>query len=121
MQNKASFSNDATVFPVRPVKARTSVNLKIFVSEFLASPMHLHLNLYHEDDWTENGVFIINLSPNQNVQDSRFSSLDQPNVNAIGCLQWMKIFNSEEAKCPDIKRRGFKSLLILVARTLVQI
>ena len=69
--------------------------------------MHLHLAQNDEFD-SENEVFTIDLIPNQNVQE-RFKFLD-PNtkMTAVKCLQWMKIFKSDDAHCPEIFRKVFE-------------
>ena len=65
--------------------------------------MHLHLAQNVEFD-SENEVFTIDLIPNQNVQE-RFKFLDpKSKMTAVNCLKWMKIFNSDEANCPEILR-----------------
>ena len=69
--------------------------------------MHLHLAQNDEFD-SENEVFTIDLIPNQVVQE-RFKFLDpDTKITAVKCLQWMKIFNSDDEHCPEILRKVFK-------------
>ena len=71
--------------------------------------MHLNLDLLSEYD-SENEVFTIDIIANQVVQE-KFTFLDQNSkVSAVSCLQWMKIFNSEDTNCPEILSWVFKSM-----------
>ena len=66
--------------------------------------MHLHLASSNVDFDSENEIFTIDLTPNQVIQE-RFKFLDpKSKMTAVNCLKWMKIFNSEEANCPEIAR-----------------
>ena len=83
------------------------VGLKACLSEFLGSPMHLHLVPTEQFD-SENEVFTIDLFPNQVIQE-RFKFLDSKSkVTAVNCLQWMRIFKSDKVDCPEILRKVFK-------------
>ena len=71
--------------------------------------MHLHLVLLNENN-SEDEVFTVDLTPNQAVQ-GRFHYLDgKSKITAVGCLQWMNIFQSEDIQFPEVQSNVFKSI-----------
>ena len=85
------------------------VGLKECLSEFLGSPMHLHLAPNEQLD-SENEVFTVDLFPNQVIQERFKFSNSKSKVTAVNCLQWMRIFKSDKVDCPEILRKVYESI-----------
>ena len=92
------------------------VGLKACLSEFLGSPMHLHLVPTEQFD-SENEVFTVDLFPNQVIKERFKFSNSKSNVTAVNCLQWMRIFKSDKVDCPEILRKVYEFIPSLIPTT----